>query len=96
MKIAGIEAVVKRESGDQVADVTITLDNGDEITLVLLQSALYSNTIVVNIDGDFLNDDPSLRISLNDSLIHDSTRNDPELASPRRPDIGPSRKAEQG
>ena len=75
------------DQGQPFADTVITLDTGERITVTVHLSLAYGDTVNIEIDGDFTADRPSLRINLNDNLVHDSTRNDPAVDSPRRPDL---------
>jgi hypothetical protein len=74
------------ECGRSIGLIMMTID-GSEVTITVRESLAYSNTINMEIDGNLERDDPSLRIHMNDCLIHDSTRNDPPLRSPRKPDL---------
>ncbi|XVU24191.1 hypothetical protein ACQPZJ_44335 [Actinoplanes sp. CA-054009] len=75
------------DAGRPYADTVLTLNNGQQITVTIHLSQAYSNTVNIEIDGDFTADAPSLRVNLNDNLVLDSTRDDPAVPSPRRPDL---------
>jgi hypothetical protein len=91
MKITNMTA--KMKGGDGVitypdfAAVRIELEGGAEIEFVIHQSRCYQNTINVEIDGDFDQDDPALRINVNDNLIVDTLEGLEALPDSRKPDL---------
>lgn len=73
MVVSDISATVSRdESGWPIAQVTLTLANGDEVEFTIHQSLHVVAAINVEIDGSFADDYPSLRIHMNDGLIVDT------------------------
>lgn len=81
MQIFTVEAT----KGDTYGQVNIHLDNGQEITVIVHQSS-YTDTINMEIDGNFSDGAQSLRVHLNDGLIVDTLHREPRTFTDPRQD----------
>jgi hypothetical protein len=95
MIVKSVAAVAEGDSKTDVnpnyATVTLTLANGDEITILVHQSTCYRDTVNVEIDGvmNGLNGAPHLRINMNERLIFDTAdvKPNPYQDDDREPDM---------
>lgn len=93
MKIEDITAEVVRRGvrPDPMAVeyVQVKVDLGDdrEVVFTIHQSKSHKDCINVEIDGDLVADDPTLRMHLNDNLIFDSILDRPAITPDREPDL---------
>jgi hypothetical protein len=63
----------KKTVNPRCATVEVTLDSGEVLTVTVHQSMLYANTLNVEVTGDFIGDNPAVRINVNETPVYDST-----------------------
>lgn len=64
--------------------VTVTTASGEEVTLTVYESLVHQDTLIVDIDGDLTENDPSVRVVVNDALVLDSAAGLDEVLDRRR------------